>query len=56
LTVSVGVAVYPEDAHTKVKIIECADRALYRAKKAGGNCVVRYDTSLEALELVQTQG
>ena len=43
LTVSVGVAVYPEDARSKVSIIECADKALYAAKKAGGNCVVRYD-------------
>lgn len=55
LTVSVGVAVYPEDARSKVKIIEYADRALYAAKKSGGNCVVRYETSLGEYELVQTE-
>jgi diguanylate cyclase (GGDEF)-like protein len=53
LTVSVGVAIYPEDAQSKVKIVEHADKALYVAKKTGGNCVVRYDQNLEKTEIIQ---
>jgi diguanylate cyclase (GGDEF)-like protein/PAS domain S-box-containing protein len=54
LTVSIGVSVYPEDAHSKVSIVECADQALYAAKKAGGNRVVRYEKGLEDDELILT--
>ncbi|MCS6778049.1 MAG: sensor domain-containing diguanylate cyclase, partial [Chloroherpetonaceae bacterium] len=39
-TVSVGVASYPEDALNPTDLIQCADEALYRAKRAGKNCVV----------------
>lgn len=38
-TVSVGVACYPDNASTQSKLIEKADRALYRAKHAGKNQV-----------------
>jgi diguanylate cyclase (GGDEF)-like protein len=38
-TLSIGVAVYPEDAHAQDTLIEAADGALYRAKQAGRNCV-----------------
>ncbi len=37
VTVSVGVASYPEDADEKEKLIFCADGALYEAKKLGKN-------------------
>ncbi len=40
LTVSVGVAAYPEVASTKEELVEAADRALYLAKRAGRNRVV----------------
>lgn len=40
LTVSVGVACYPENASTKQKLVEAADGALYLAKRAGRNRVV----------------
>lgn len=40
LTVSIGYAVYPQDAEDKTGLIECADRALYRAKETGRNRVV----------------
>ncbi|HMM33764.1 MAG TPA: GGDEF domain-containing protein [Thermoanaerobaculia bacterium] len=42
LTVSIGLAVYPEDAGTKGALVECADRALYAAKRTGKNRVVRF--------------
>jgi diguanylate cyclase (GGDEF)-like protein len=39
VTVSVGVATYPDDALTKQSLLEAADQALYRAKRAGRNLV-----------------
>lgn len=38
-TISIGVAVCPEDGETEAGLIEAADAALYRAKEAGRNCV-----------------
>jgi diguanylate cyclase (GGDEF)-like protein len=40
LTVSVGVAVCPDDAQTPEGLLESADVALYRAKKSGRDTVV----------------
>jgi diguanylate cyclase (GGDEF)-like protein len=40
ITVSVGVAVFPEHGKTPKELLESADRALYRAKHAGRDCVV----------------
>ena len=42
LTISAGVAVYPEDASDIDNIIDKADEALYRAKKLGKNVVCEY--------------
>ena len=42
LTVSLGVAVFPDDAASKEEIIEFADRALYWAKESGRNRVKRF--------------
>ena len=42
ITVSVGVASFPEDAEDKDKLIFCADGALYEAKRAGKNRVRAY--------------
>ncbi len=39
VTVSIGVATYPEDAAAAVKLVEAADRALYQAKGDGRNRV-----------------
>lgn len=40
LTISVGVAVYNPNDHTTLDaVIDCADRALYIAKRSGRNCV-----------------
>jgi diguanylate cyclase (GGDEF)-like protein len=38
-SVSIGVAICPEDGDTELGLIEAADAALYRAKEAGRNCV-----------------
>jgi diguanylate cyclase (GGDEF)-like protein len=40
MTVSIGVAVCPEDATTAESLLEAADVALYRAKKSGRDTVV----------------
>ncbi|MCB9757132.1 MAG: diguanylate cyclase [Candidatus Omnitrophica bacterium] len=40
ITVSVGVATFPVDAHTKEELVQKADMALYAAKASGRNRVV----------------
>jgi diguanylate cyclase (GGDEF)-like protein len=42
VTMSLGVASYPEDACTADDLIEAADRAMYRVKDIGGNRVSAY--------------
>jgi diguanylate cyclase (GGDEF)-like protein len=39
VTASFGVASYPESAHGRDAVFPAADRALYRAKHDGRNCV-----------------
>lgn len=40
LTISVGVAVFPIHAHSPGALCAVADKAMYRAKEAGRNCVI----------------
>jgi diguanylate cyclase (GGDEF)-like protein len=40
ITISMGVATFPEDASTSDELIKIADDRLYRAKDNGRNCVV----------------
>jgi len=42
MTISVGVAAYPEDARDPIQLVEMADSALYRAKRGGRNRVCAY--------------
>ena len=42
LTISIGVATFPTDANRNSGLIEAADSALYRAKRAGRNRVDLY--------------
>jgi diguanylate cyclase (GGDEF)-like protein len=43
-TISVGLATFPHDADSKVKLTECADQALYKAKHDGRNRIVSSHT------------
>jgi diguanylate cyclase (GGDEF)-like protein len=47
-TVSIGVAVYPNCCENELELIDCADRALNRAKESGRNKVVQYDPSVDS--------
>jgi diguanylate cyclase (GGDEF)-like protein len=42
ITISVGVAAYPDDGRDPIQLVEMADSALYRAKRNGRNCVCPY--------------
>jgi diguanylate cyclase (GGDEF)-like protein len=42
LTISIGLAAYPDDANTPEGLIRCADTALYTAKDLGKNQVIAY--------------
>lgn len=39
VSISIGIAEFPSCASTPEELIECADKALYRAKNSGKNCV-----------------
>jgi diguanylate cyclase (GGDEF)-like protein len=45
VTISGGVAVFPDDASEQVELMQAADNALYRAKQAGRNQVARAEES-----------
>src|SRR5216683_3035478 len=42
ITISVGIAAYPDDGRDPIQLVELADSALYRAKRNGRNCVCAY--------------
>jgi diguanylate cyclase (GGDEF)-like protein len=46
LTISIGVACFPDDATDPIRLIELADSALYRAKRNGRNVTCAYCHSL----------
>ncbi len=50
ITISIGVASFPDDSSDPIELIEMADSALYRAKRAGRNqvCAYREVSSAEA--------
>ncbi|MBN1548809.1 MAG: GGDEF domain-containing protein [Syntrophaceae bacterium] len=39
ISLSIGVSTYPKDGHYAEELIDSADSALYRAKKAGRHCI-----------------
>ncbi|MFZ5515839.1 MAG: sensor domain-containing diguanylate cyclase [Candidatus Zhuqueibacterota bacterium] len=46
VTISLGLATLPNDSSNSQELLECADRALYRAKANGRNCVATYSPNL----------
>ncbi|HAT39397.1 MAG TPA: hypothetical protein DCW35_05245, partial [Polynucleobacter sp.] len=42
----IGVAFYPEDAHTDDELMKCADLAMYETKQSGRNQISFYFTAL----------
>lgn len=50
ITISVGVAAFPDDARDPIHLIELADAALYRAKRGGRNRICAYRHSIAATE------
>ena len=43
MTVSIGAAVFPDDAKSPEALVAMADEALYAAKRAGRNRVRRFE-------------
>lgn len=50
ITISIGVAAYPDDATDPIELVELADSALYRAKRSGRNRICAYRPSLAVTE------
>ncbi len=50
ITISIGVAAYPDDATDPIHLVELADSALYRAKRSGRNKICAYRPSLAVIE------
>lgn len=53
ITVSIGIAAFPDDASDVIELVEKADSALYRAKRTGRNRVAAYH-ELSEEELART--
>lgn len=46
ITISIGVAAFPEDAGSGTQIVAAADQALYAAKNAGRNRAIRHEPAV----------
>jgi two-component system cell cycle response regulator len=55
ITISIGVASFPEDSRDPIELVEMADAALYRAKQTGRNRVCSYRQIKERLSGQQQQ-
>jgi diguanylate cyclase (GGDEF)-like protein len=53
ITISIGVAAFPDDGRDPIQLVEMADSALYRAKRNGRNqvCPYRPAATAEVLQL-----
>ena len=43
---SIGIVLYPHDAHTSQELLQKADTAMYHAKQRGGNCYQFFNASM----------
>lgn len=50
ITISIGIASFPNDSDDVIELVEMADSALYRAKRDGRNCIRAY-SDLDPSEL-----
>jgi diguanylate cyclase (GGDEF)-like protein len=50
LTISIGIAAFPDDGKDPLQLVELADSALYRAKRSGRNRICAYRHSIAATE------
>ena len=50
ITISIGVAAYPDDSRDPIQLVELADSALYRAKRSGRNRICAYRPSMAVTE------
>jgi diguanylate cyclase len=50
LTISIGIAAFPDDGKDPLHLVELADSALYRAKRSGRNRICAYRHSIAATE------
>lgn len=55
LTISIGIATFPDDVSEKEELIERADEALYKAKSTGRNTVFRYGIGMSGEGASATQ-
>jgi diguanylate cyclase (GGDEF)-like protein len=46
VTISIGVSSFSPSRQSPISIVETADRALYKAKTRGRNCVAVYEDSI----------
>jgi len=53
ITISVGVASYPDDGRDPIQLVELADSALYRAKRNGRNLVCAYNRPAVPTDVVR---
>lgn len=53
ITISLGIACYPDNARSKSELIVCADTALYYSKENGRNQASLYNSSMSAEKLIQ---
>lgn len=49
LTISLGIAAYPEDGNSIEKLIKRADAAMYVAKQTGRNRVIMYESGMDRI-------
>jgi diguanylate cyclase (GGDEF)-like protein len=56
LTISIGVAAFPNDASDPIQLVEKADSALYRAKRSGRNRVCAYRPGKTSKKLLKPRG